>query len=493
MRGTRHDHGCRPGYRGALTVQQTVVTLNKRTKLAYGLGQIAETVKSTGFDIFLFFYFTQVLGLSGLLAGLAVMIALVFDAVTDPLAGYISDRWRSPRGRRHPFMVVAALPLGVAWFVLFMPPAELSQAGLFLWLVTFAVAVRGMITLYYVPYLALGAELTRDYHERTSVAAWRAFCGVFGAALVVFIGVGVFFPETEAFENGLLNPAGYPRVALAGAIIMVVVILLSAWGTRSRIPHLPKAPDRVAGIDLRRDVLDAWSNASFRALFIGMALVAVSIGIVQTLNMHLNVFFWELGSNVIAFLAAAILMGWPVGILLAQPAHRRFDKKATIISAALVSAIAGNVAVISELLGIFPARDSGLFIPLLFSLLFVGGAASGLAVTSGASMMADVTQEHQYRTGRYQEGFLFSAVAFTGKMAAAAGYLVAGMGLDLIGFPLQAQPSEVDPEQVTQLALLNLSAAIFGFASILAYTGYRIDHARQAMTREALNRREDQA
>ena len=468
------------------------MSLTKKTKFAYGIGQIAETVKSTGFDIFLFFYFTQVLGLSGSLAGLAVMIALVFDAITDPLAGYISDRWRSPRGRRHPFMVAAAVPLGVAWFVLFMPPADLSQTGLFLWLVIFAVAVRGMITVYYVPYLALGAELTRDYHERTSVAAWRAFCGVFGAALVVFIGVGVFFPETEAFENGLLNPAGYPRVALAGAVIMVVVILLSAWGTRSRVPHLPKAPDRVAAIDLRRDVRDAWGNPSFRALFIGMALVAVSIGIVQTLNMHLNVFFWRLGSDVIAFLAAAILMGWPVGILLARPAHRRFDKKATIIGAALVSAIAGNVAVVSELLGVFPARDSAVFIPLLFGLLFVGGAASGLAVTSGASMMADVTQEHQYRTGRYQEGFLFSAVAFTGKMAAAAGYLVAGIGLDLIGFPLQAQPSEVDPDQITQLALLNLSAAIFGFASILAYIGYRIDHARQAMTREAINQREGQ-
>lgn len=466
--------------------------LKKRIKFAYGIGQIAETVKSTGFDIFLFFYFTQVLGLSGSLAGLAVMIALVFDAVTDPLAGYISDRWRSPRGRRHPFMLTAAIPLGVAWFVLFMPPAGLTQTGLFFWLLTFAVAVRGMITLYYVPYLALGAELTRDYHERTSVAAWRAFCGVFGAALVVFIGVGVFFPETAAFENGLLNPAGYPRVALAGAIIMVVVILLSVWGTRSQIPRLPKAPDRVAGIDLRRDVRDAWGNASFRALFIGMALVAVSIGIVQTLNMHLNVYFWELGSGAIAFLAAGILMGWPLGILLARPTHHRFDKKATIIGAALVSAVAGNVAVVSELLGIFPARDSAVFIPLIFALLFTGGAASGLAVTSGASMMADVTQEHQYRTGRSQEGFLFSATAFTGKMSAAVGYLVAGIGLDLIGFPLQAQPSEVEPEKVTHLALLNLSAAIFGFASILAYTGYRIDHARQAMTREALNQREYQ-
>ena len=90
--------------------------LSRKKKFAYGVGQIAETVKSTGFNIFLFFFFTQVLGLSGSLAGLAVMIALVFDAVTDPLAGYISDHSRSRFGRRHPFMLAAALPLGIAWY-----------------------------------------------------------------------------------------------------------------------------------------------------------------------------------------------------------------------------------------------------------------------------------------------------------------------------------------------------------------------------------------
>ena len=463
--------------------------LTARTKFAYGIGQVAETVKSTGFDIFLFFYFTQVLGLSGTLAGAAVMIALVFDAVTDPLAGYISDRWRSRHGRRHPFMLVAAVPLGAAWFVLFMPPAGLSQVGLFAWLTVFAILVRGMITIYYVPYLALGAELTSDYHERTSVAAWRGFCGVAGAAVVVILGVGLFFPETAAYENGLLNPAGYPKIAVSGAIIMVAVILISAWGTRDRIPHLSPAPATSMDIDWRRDIADAWSNISFRSLFIGTTLVAVSFGIVQTLNMHLNVYFWQLSSDAIAFLAAGILIGWPVGILLARPMHRRFDKKATIIGAALVASMAGNVAVVCELLGIFPPQHSALFVPLIFLLLFIGGAASGLAITSGASMMADVTQEHKYRTGRNQEGFLFSATAFTGKMAAAAGYLVAGIGLDLIGFPLQAEPSAVAPEQVTRLALLNLSAVIFGFASVYAYRWYNINLARQQMTGSALDKR----
>jgi glycoside/pentoside/hexuronide:cation symporter, GPH family len=461
-----------------------------RTKLAYGTGQIAETVKSTGFDIFLFFYFTQVLGLSGALAGLAVMIALVFDAITDPLAGYISDHWDSSLGRRHPFMLVAAVPLGLAWFALFMPPASLGQWGLFAWLTGFAILVRGAITVYYVPFLALGAELTRDYQERTAVAAWRGFCGVGAAAVVVLAGISLFFPDTPEFENGLLNPAGYPKVALSGALIMTLAILLSVWGTRDRIPLLPRATRGLVRAPIRADIAAAWANPSFRSLFIGTMLVAVSIGIVQTLNMHLNVFFWQLSSSSIAFLAIGLLTGWPVGIMLAKPFHRWFDKRPTIIGAALIGALAGNVAVIAKLLGVFPEQGSVYFVPLIFALLFVAGIASGLAMTSGASMMADVTQEHQFQTGRSQEGFLFSAMAFTGKLAAAVGYLVAGIGLDLIGFPLQAEPSQVNAGEVRRLAMLNLSAMVFGLASASAYFFYRIDRQRQAQTASLLAERE---
>lgn len=464
--------------------------LAARTKFAYGVGQVAETIKSTGFDIFLFFYFTQVLGLSGTLAGLAVMVALVFDAITDPMVGYISDHWRSRHGRRHPFMVVAAVPLGFAWFALFMPPASISQTGLFLWLAGFAILVRAIMTVYYVPYLALGAELSNDYEERTSVAAWRGVCGVAAAALVVLVGLALFFPDSAEFENGLLNPAGYPKVAMAGAIIMSLAILLSAWGTRDRIALLPKAPASLLRNPVREDIAAAWGNVSFRSLFIGTMLVAVSIGIVQTLNMHLNVYFWQLSSASIAFLAIGLLMGWPVGIVMTAPLHRRLDKKITIIVAALIGPLAGNVAVVARLAGVFPDEGSPLFVPLIFGVLFISGVAAGLAVTSGASMMADVTQEHRFRTGRSQEGFLFSATAFTGKMAAAIGYLVAGMGLDLIGFPVQVEPSQVTLLEVNRLAMLNLSACVFGFASVCAYFFYNIDRTRQEHTRIELAARE---
>ena len=137
------------------------------------------------------FYFNQVLGLSGTLAGTAIFIALVFDAVSDPVAGSLSDRFRSRWGRRHPFMYASAAPLAVTFYLLFNPPSGLGQAGLFCWLLCFAVLVRASMTLYHVPHLALGAELTDDYSERTTVVAYRSLFSMVGAFATPVVGMGL--------------------------------------------------------------------------------------------------------------------------------------------------------------------------------------------------------------------------------------------------------------------------------------------------------------
>ena len=143
---------------------------------------MAEGVKTCSFSAFLLFYYNQVLGLSGDLAGAAIALALIFDAVTDPIAGSVSDRWRGPRGRRHPFMYASAAPLGVSFFLLFAPWVrvdEVGQSGLFAWMLLATILTRASMTLYHVPHMALGAELSEDYDERTLLVAIRHFfrCG----------------------------------------------------------------------------------------------------------------------------------------------------------------------------------------------------------------------------------------------------------------------------------------------------------------------------
>ena len=454
------------------------------TKLAYGLGQVAEQIKSRGFDIFVFFYFNQILGLAGWMTGLAVAIALVFDAVTDPLAGSLSDSSRSPHGRRHPFMYASAAPLGIFWFLLFFPPAGIGSWGLFAWLTVFAILVRGAMTLYHVPHLALGAEMTTDYQERTSVVAYRTMFGMFGGVITTVIGLRVFFPETQGYANPLLNPTGYPRVALFGAIVMILTVWYSAWGTRDLIPQLPKAPDHPEPFSFKRvylEFLSAWENRSFRALFVGFSIYAMSFGVTNTLSTHMNVFFWEFGPDEIALLAVVFVPGFAIGAFLAQRLHQRFDKKQTLIGASLGSALLVNAGVALRLLGLFPENGSPLLLPLIMGFILLVGVAAALGFISAGSMMADVAQEYELHSGQPRQGIFLSATSFSGKLASGGGHLLAGFGISLISFPVRAtDPSAVAPELVRNLALLNLTAASLTLLAIYAYTRYGISHERYA-------------
>ena len=101
--------------------------LSLPTMVAFGVGQAAEGFKNQAFNVFLLFYYQQVVGIPGSLTGLALAIALIFDAVSDPAAGVISDRFRSRWGRRHPFMFFSAFPLVITFIALFSPPEGLSQ------------------------------------------------------------------------------------------------------------------------------------------------------------------------------------------------------------------------------------------------------------------------------------------------------------------------------------------------------------------------------
>jgi GPH family glycoside/pentoside/hexuronide:cation symporter len=142
-------------------------------KTAWGFGAIADGSKNAGFDVFLGLYYVTVLGLPGTMSGLALLLALLVDAVSDPLAGSISDNFRSRWGRRHPFMISAAVPMAVCFFLLFSPPAGLGEGALFAWLLFFAIGTRLSLTLYKVPADALGPEMTDHYDDRTTLTAFR--------------------------------------------------------------------------------------------------------------------------------------------------------------------------------------------------------------------------------------------------------------------------------------------------------------------------------
>lgn len=463
------------------------------TRLAYGLGQLAEGVKTTAFSVFLLFYYNQVLGLSGVAAGIALGIATLVDAITDPLMGSISDNLRHRWGRRHLFMYVSVLPLFVTYALLFMPPAGLGSTGLFLWLLGGSIAVRLAMTLYGVPHMALGAELSPDYRERTAIVAYRNIFSFVGALLVIAGGWGWFFRSQPGFPDGQLNAAQYPAFGVCCGIAAALSVLLSAAGTHRRIPYLVQprhAPEPLSLGRLRAEMRDALTNPSFRALFFGVVLLFITRGVEQGLGIYMLTHFWLVSPAQILSIQGASLAGLVVGTVAWVLLSRRIDKRPAFLAGVTVLCVATAVTPLAKLVGWFPAHASAAYVPLLVLATVIGsmGAAAGL-VTSG-SMMADIADEHELTTGRRQEGIFFGALLFAVKATSGLGQFVAGWGLDLIDFPLRATPGTVPADTTAALAILyGPGTAIIAIAAIVVLSRYRITNARHAEIAAALAER----
>lgn len=456
------------------------------SKLSFGIGQAAEGIKNNAFTLFLLFFYVQVHGLSASLAGTALFIALCFDAVSDPVAGYLSDSWRSRWGRRHPFMYASAVPLAIAFYFTFVPPDGLGQWGLFAWLTGFTVLTRLAMTLYHVPHIALGAELSDDYEERTTIVGYRTAFGIIGS-LLVYASVSLFFPESEDGARGQMENANYPPFALACALVMWITIWLSAVGTHKEIPRLPAVPpnpEPFSFLGVLRESKIALGNANFRSLFAGVLMSYVMNGVNVALNLFMFTFFWELDATDMQL----VLIIYPIGVLFGVPLtryfHRRFDKKAAIVWGVAWWASLQLLPVTLRLVGFFPDNDAAMLVYILAGIALVQGVGVSIGTVSFGSMVADIVDEQELQTGLRQEGIFFAAVSFAGKATSGFGGLVAGIGLDLIQWPQGAAirtAADVDPEVITRLGLLfGPGVAVFGFAAVWLYTLYRLDRATHA-------------
>ena len=475
--------------------------LRPATRFFFGMGQVAEGLKNFSFSFFVLFYYNNVLGLSGSLTGLALGIALIVDAITDPLMGSISDNFRSRWGRRHPFMVGAAVPLALSFFALFAPPADLSTTGHFLWLTAFTILTRLMMTIYHVPHISLGAELTANYEERTHLVAVRQIWGYLGIFAIAGIGLGYFFADER---GGRMNGEAYGAFAVVMSVVMVATILLSAWFTRDQIPFLPTHRENGsprATHPLRRmtkEASAAFANASFRPLFTGVLLIYVLVGTEAALSLYVYEFFWELDGNDMMVLLVCYPVGLVGGALLTTRFHRLWDKGPTLVFGTAGWSFFQLLPIILRLLDVFPENGTTDLITSLAALRLLQGLVVQQALASFSSMIGDITDEHELETGRRQEGIFFGVVAFSGKAASGAGNLIAGIALDVIAWPAglaaEGAAASVPAETIRNLGIVyGPLVAVFAILAPLAYRGYRLDRARHHEILMALAARTERA
>lgn len=464
-----------------------------RTKVAFGMGTAAEQIALTSIAAYAVFFYNQVLGVPATLAALAVTVSLVFDGISDPLIGSLSDRTRSKLGRRHPWMFAAPIPIAVSLYFIFVPPAGLEPFWLFVWFATFVTLLRQFMTLFHVPHLALGGELSSDYTERSQIMAYNNFAAFVGGAGKTWVALTFFFYATAEYPRGLLNPDAYPRYALLASGMVLVILFTSAWFTRGVIPRLPKPPadlPKFSPLEFFRDIAKAFSNINYVWLLVGFFFLSCMIGIRSGLGLYVNTFFWDLGSEQIRWFVFGSLVAFGFGFFAAARLHRRFDKRGTIIAAATLLSVAPAVPVTMAMFGLWFALDSIWLLPSL--IVFAALTSCGVSILSISvnSALADIADENEVKYGVRQEGVLYSTRSFFGKVDTAIGTLLAGIALDIIDFPERATPGEVPRETLLNLVLVDgLIATIPGLICIYFYGRYSITKKSYEATRAEIEQR----
>lgn len=446
------------------------------TKLAYGVGTIAYGVKDNGFSTFLLLFYNQVVGLPAQLVGLAIMGALVFDAFVDPLIGHWSDNTRSRWGRRHPFMYAAALPVGALYLLLWNPP-EAGQTGTLIYLVVTAILIRTALSCYEVPSSALAPELTSDYDERTSIVSYRnlfAWIGGMGMLLLTF---GVFLAPTAQYPVGQLNPQGYHHYAIVAAIVMVVAILVSALGTHREIARLPKAtPDRVT----LRQTLGALRNRSFLVLMVAGMFGYIGLYLGFALTTYLYTFMWRLAASALVVYTVATMLGVVLAFIIAPRVSRAMGKRNAAMAFLLLSIPIASAPYLLRPLGLFFANGDPALLPVLLAGTTVATALSVGVFILFESMVSDVVEESQARSGKRSEGAFFAGLFFMKKAVAGLAIFLSGALLGLVGFPEAAKPGAVPLEVLGRLSLgfafLTIACGVAAVLALLRFKMTRSDH-----------------
>jgi len=468
--------------------------LSRWSVAAFGIGAAGEAVYLGLFNTFITIFYNQVIGLSNTLIGIAIFVALLVDAITDPLIGIISDKWKSKHGRRHPFLFAAPIPLALAIYAIFNPPESIlnevdnfTNYVLFAWLASCTIFSRVFLTLYSIPHLALGGEMSKNHNQRSRLfSANSAFSYVTGA-LFGFLAWGVFFDgdHIRAVDGmvvpGHLNAASYAPLILLACSLILVAIWTTAAGTYKHVPSLSEPPKQqsLSFKGFFKEILLTLKCRNYVVLLAGYFFFMIASGIYDTLGVFMNTYFWELVPGQIRWFGLVSAPCALFGALISPVLMRKFDRKPVVIFSLICMAITAQLVVDLRLLDLMPDNHSATLLPLLLCNSGVFAFVIGLGAVAMMSMIGDVVDENELETGLRQEGLFYSARAFFAKASFSFGHLVGGVGLDkFVRFPSLAVPGAVDAEVLFRMGIL--AGPIMGIASFVAvffYGKYHLTHS----------------
>lgn len=464
------------------------------TRIAWLLSAMPELIKSFAWDAFVLFFYAQVVGLDGALLGLALLIILVCDALSDPIAGVLSDRLRrAPLGRRRTMMAIGILPYAIGLVGVFAVPAGLSQWSIFAWLLAFGLLARVGISFYSVPTFALGAELSRDPQERALIATFRNVGNQLAILILPTIAFSLYFVPTPGFERGQLNPEPYPWFGLTAVGISVFCMLVAIFGLKKRALEIEALENQIERpkqtvLAALREFVDAFrTTPNVGLVFVLSFAVLVVNSTVSQLSLHLATYFWQLDEAATERLLYSGSVGALIAFALSPWAIRWFGGHRLMGIGLTLYFVSLAVVIMLPYWGLAPLAGTAAIGWFVFGLRTFAGIAYGLYVVPFNTIIYDVADDHEAKTGKPQQGFVASMMFIGLRAGSALTGLTAGMFLNYIDFPVGSPIDQVPRDKVEALALFNTGIIILaGFVLLFIVRQLKVSRERQQEVVSAL-------
>lgn len=384
-----------------------------RTKLGFGICDLGGNLFFTAMGFWSLNYLTDVVALPAAAAGLAVMVGKLWDAVTDPMVGYLSDRTRTRFGRRRPFMLWGALPLFLAMWFFFSKPGLSGTTALTAWAILALCLLNTAYTLVNIPYNALTPELTADYHERTSLNGYRFGSAVFGTML----GAGAVLPIVGLFAS---KAAGFSAMGFILGAVMAITALITFLSVREPDHSATAKPQE----GFFSTYLAVFKNRPYVILLLTYALHLAGLTFMQ----GIIAYYFSYVYNNEAMTTIAMLMLLVVAMVcipISVMVSKRIGKKRTYqIAFLFLASGAWLIFLFAHRLGI------GFFL----AVMVWAGIGVGFGYVSPWAMVPDSIDADAIKTGKRKEGAFYGMWTFMSKVGVSFAIVVSGMVLDAGGY-----------------------------------------------------------
>ena len=314
--------------------------------------------------------------------------------------------------------------------------------------------------------------------------------GGFGTA---FLAYSIVFSSTPEYPNGMLNQSAYPTLALYAALFGGAVMVFSAFYTMKVIPKLSIPPIDLPSFTLKEFLVDAksaLSNHNYAMLLIGYLLLSATLGTRDTIGLHMNTYFWELVPKEIRYFTLFALIAPIIGFIVTARLHDRFEKKPVRIFCLIALLVFATAPVVLRIIGLFPENGTPYLLPTLIGFYLVTITFGIILLISAMSALADIADEHELNTYRRQEGIFYAARSFFAKASSGLGHLVAGIAIDVIDFPVGAEPGTVAADTILKLGLIDGPIAVIpGAIAVFFYLRYNLSRSRHVEIQASLAER----